>query len=280
MNTPPSVPPAADESPSITPVAVPPPNPLGGFALDFFIAIGVLIGTVFAGMVAWGFFKAVQLGMQNPDVAANPDALTKAMGEPGPAVLMIVSSLGMALAALATYYWRRRATTEERIRSKAAASKARTWVEAIGLGVALYLASTTLMWGLDKAGHQPNPTNMAMLEAVLAYSPALLVLVAVVMAPIFEELLFRRVLFGRLWAAGKPVAGMVASSVLFAFAHEVPGTTDSPWAMTLILLLFYAAMGACMAWIYRRTGTLWAPIATHATNNLLGVGMMIAGYAG
>ena len=47
-----------------------------------------------------------------------------------------------------------------------------------------------------------------------------------------------------------------------------------------ILLLFYAGMGMCLAWIYRRSGTLWAPIATHATNNLIGCGLMIAGYGG
>ena len=136
------------------------------------------------------------------------------------------------------------------------------------------------MWVLQQFGHTANPTNVAMLEAILAYSPALLLLIAVVIAPLSEELLFRRGLFGRLWAAGKPGAGMVASSLLFAFAHEVPGTTDSPWAMTTILLLFYAGMGMCLAWIYRRSGTLWAPIATHATNNLIGCGLMIAGYGG
>ena len=277
MNTPPTAPPV---TPEMTPLAVQPERPWVGFVVDFFIAVGVMIATVFAGMVAWGFFKAVQLGMQNPDAAANTDALSKAVGEPSGAVMMIVSSLGMALGALAVYFWRRRATPQEKQVSRAAAAQPRTWFEAIGLGLGLFLASSALMWGLEKIGHVPNPTNMEMLQAVLAYSPALLVVVAVVMAPLSEELLFRRGFFGRFWAARKPVTGMIASSALFAFAHEVPGTTDSPWAMTLILLLFYAGMGACLAWIYRRTGTLWAPIATHATNNLLGIGMMIAGYAG
>ena len=276
MNTPPPV----EMTTSPNPAQAGAPRPWPGFLLDIVIAMGVMIGTVFGGMIAWGFLQAVRLGMHNPNAAANPDALEKAVGQPDAAFMMIISSLGMVLAALAVYYWRRRATPQERQVSRAAAAKPKTWFEAIGLGLGLFLASTALMWGLEKIGHVPNPTNMEMLEAVLAYSPALLVLFAVVMAPLSEELLFRRGFFGRFWAAKKPVTGMIASSVLFAFAHEVPGTTDSPWAMTLILLLFYAAMGASLAWIYRRTGTLWAPIATHATNNLLGIGIMIAGYTG
>ena len=277
MNMPPAIP---NENPAPTVASSTSENPWAGLAIDFLIAIAVLIGTVVGGMVAWGFYKAMQAGMQNPGVAANPDAMTKAIGAPNDALMMIISSIGMALAALSVYYFRRRATPEERRVSKAAAAQPRTWIEAIGLGLALCIASMALTWGLEKLGHVPNPTNLKMLEAAMAYSPALLVLLAVVMAPVFEELLFRRGFFGRFWAAKKPMAGMIASSVLFAFAHEVPGTSDSPIAMTLVLLLFYTGMGACLAWIYRRTGTLWAPIATHATNNLVAVVVMIAGYAG
>ncbi len=275
MTTPPPVP----AVPS-TPSTAPPKSPWPGFIIDALISIAVLIVTVLGGMVVWGVFKAVQIGMQNPQASANPDALAKSIGEPSGVVLMLISALGMALAALTVYFWRRRATPAERRVSRAAAAKPRTWIEAIALGVGLFLASTALMWSLERIGHLPNPSNMALLEAVLAYSPALLLLTAVVVAPLSEELLFRRVLFGRLWVAGKPGAGMIASSVLFAFAHEVPGTTGAPWSMTLILLLFYTGMGMSLAWIYRRTGTLWAPIVTHAVNNLLACGMMIAGYGG
>ena len=35
------------------------------------------------------------------------------------------------------------------------------------------------------------------------------------------------------------------------------------------LLAVYAFMGGVFAWLYWRTGTLWAPIAAHALNNAL-----------
>ena len=278
MSTPPVIP--QKHLPPTAPVATPPRNPWGGLAIDFLIAVGVMLAVMLSGMVGWGVVQGVKTGSKNPAAAANPDALAQAIGEPSAVLMMVISSVGMAGAALAVYYFRRRATPAERQVSNAAASQPRTWVEAIGLGVMLFLVGAVLMWGLEKLGHRPNPTNLKMVEALMAQSPALLVMLVVVMAPVFEELLFRRGFFGRFWAANKPMVGMLVSSLLFALAHEVPGTTGSPFGTTLILLLFYAGMGASMAWIYQRTKTLWAPIATHATNNLLGVGMMLAGYAG
>jgi membrane protease YdiL (CAAX protease family) len=42
------------------------------------------------------------------------------------------------------------------------------------------------------------------MQSAIARFPLFLVLFAVVLAPAYEELLFRRVLFGRLWKAGRP----------------------------------------------------------------------------
>src|SRR3546814_11847488 len=68
------------------------------------------------------------------------------------------------------------------------------------------------------------PTNQPLIEAMGARNPALLLLVVALLAPAYEELLFRRVLFGRLWAAGRPLLGIVLSSAEFACTHELPGT--------------------------------------------------------
>ena len=54
---------------------------------------------------------------------------------------------------------------------------------------------------------------------IAIFTLSLVVLFAVVLAPLYEELLFRRVLFGRLWHAGWPVLGIALSSVIFALVH-------------------------------------------------------------
>ena len=287
MNTPPPVPASIEPTPPIgaasgipQPVSPParPPRPWLGFVLDFLMAMGLLLATTLVGMIVWGIVRAMQVvATRGPELAADGAAFTRAIGEPGAVPLLVVGSLAMLAAAALVYRWRRRASNEEIAHSRAAAMQPRTWLEAIGLGFGLFVASTALMMLLERFGHAPEPSNLQMLEQALAFSPLLLIFVAVLMAPLSEELLFRRVLFGRLWAAGKPMAGLVASSLLFALMHEIPGTTSAPWPMNLVLLLFYALMGASFAWIYRRRGTLWAAILAHATNNLLTCAMLRAG---
>ena len=100
-----------------------------------------------------------------------------------------------------------------------------------------------------------------MIEAAFAASPVFLLLFGVFIAPAYEELLFRRVLFGRLWACGRPWLGVVLSSAAFALMHEIPGTTGNSWQATGVLWLTYGVMGAAFAGVYWRTRTLWAPIA-------------------
>ncbi|MDE2794747.1 MAG: type II CAAX endopeptidase family protein [Gemmatimonadota bacterium] len=93
---------------------------------------------------------------------------------------------------------------------------------------------------------EPNPP--------LAYHVAMAV-VAVVLGPVIEELLFRGVLLNR-WAAKWSVArAVVATSVAFGILH------GNPVGVTVA--------GLVMAVLYLRTGTLLVPIAFHAANNLV-----------
>lgn len=95
MNAPPPIP--------AKPLPATRPRPWLGFVLDGLIAIVVLIATVLIGTMAWGFFAAVRIGMHDPQAAADPNALTRALGEPPVVMMMLVSSLGMLLAALVVY---------------------------------------------------------------------------------------------------------------------------------------------------------------------------------
>jgi membrane protease YdiL (CAAX protease family) len=86
------------------------------------------------------------------------------------------------------------------------------------------------------------------------------ILVAVVLAPLFEEIVFRGFLFrglansfGWVWAA-------LASAGIFGIAH-----------LQLDVFVPLAALGFFLAWSYRRTGSLWAPIAMHAVFNAIAV---------
>jgi membrane protease YdiL (CAAX protease family) len=88
----------------------------------------------------------------------------------------------------------------------------------------------------------------------------LFVLVAVVMAPLFEEVVFRGFLFRGFANSWGWVWGAVVSSAIFGIAH-----------LQLDVFVPLAALGFALAWVYRRTGSLWTCIAMHAIFNAVAV---------
>lgn len=129
----------------------------------------------------------------------------------------------------------------------------------LGSSVALYLVSELL----TRLG-QPPPVGPAE-QAIAMLEPWLVVLAIVAFAPIAEELFFRGIVFnawlreaGRSWA-------YVGSAALFAVIH-----------FSLVSLLPIFLLGLALAWVYRRTGSLLAPIAMHATVNGISVAVALA----
>ena len=72
------------------------------------------------------------------------------------------------------------------------------------------------------------------------------------LAPMYEEVMFRRGIFGRFAEAGHPRIGVAISAALFAFAHEIPGTGDSSVAAGLVLWSAYAAVSYTHLDVYKR----------------------------
>lgn len=264
---------AVSPAPPIAPPAQPLRGPLLAFALDAALALVLMFSTMMACYFGWAVWRGVQLAARHGGTV-DTDVLTAQLGTPGAVVLITMTLISMGGTALVLYFWRRRASIIERAQSSAAARRARTWAWAAAAGVATFLLSSLLTWCGRALGLEPNPSNLELIKAGFAQYPVFLSLFAVALAPMYEELLFRRVLFGRLWAAGWPTLGLVLSSAVFALAHEMPGLTGNPPLTTLFLLAVYAGMGAVFAGVYRMTGTLWAPIGAHMVNNALALAVL------
>lgn len=223
-----------------------------GFTADSLLAIGLmLILSLLAGIIWAVLAKARGLDLATPGVLVQMAMAVIATG--GTAVLL--------------YLLRRRASAAEKQASLQAIHRPATWGWALLAGVSVFVGSSLVSWLFAQFSNQPTPSNMALMEQARTQYPVLLVLFAVGLAPLYEELLFRRVLFGRLAAAGMVLPGIVLSSLLFAFSHEIPGLSGHGWMAMLQLWLVYGGMGAAFAWLYQRTGTLLAPILAHAINN-------------
>ena len=115
-----------------------------------------------------------------------------------------------------------------------------------------------------------NPNNEALLSLTgldFRVTHAL----AIFIAPIVEELLFRGVVFGSL--RGKnPVAAYIVTFLVFALAHlwQFLGQDGQLW----LYALQYLPVSLALCYSYDKSGCLWTPILLHMMNNMMAYNML------
>ena len=131
------------------------------------------------------------------------------------------------------------------------------WV-AIGLAVAAYPVTMAVFVVMREFLSNPPPQEV--LDFLMKHndlgSRALVVLLAAVVAPVFEELLFRGFLYGVAKKFGGQLSALAVTGMLFAAIHI---------DLSAFLPLF--VLSGCLTIAYERSGTLWVPILMHATFN-------------
>ncbi len=142
----------------------------------------------------------------------------------------------------------------------------RGWWKLLPVAAAVALADVAQTLAGRLFHFDPDATDPMVLSAVRAGGWPLVFLIvgALIFAPRGEEILFRGLLLGRFGAHGYWRSGIVVSTVAFVLAHGSPENT--------IGLL---AGGLVMAWLYRRTHSLWPSIALHALNNCVAFVLVI-----
>lgn len=104
-------------------------------------------------------------------------------------------------------------------------------------------------------GIMPGSENTEMLSEI-AKASAILIIPIVIFAPLLEELVFRRVLFGGLYTKTNFWIAALVSAALFSLVHGEPQH-----------LLIYMAPGLVFAFIYYQTQRIWAPMIAHFLMN-------------
>ena len=98
----------------------------------------------------------------------------------------------------------------------------------------------------------------------LSNDTALMIAMAVIMAPIFEEIVFRGIIMkGMLNKGVKPMKAIWISALVFGLVH------GNPWQFVGAVLL-----GFVLGLVYYKTKSLLLPILLHAFNNLVSTVMM------
>lgn len=96
------------------------------------------------------------------------------------------------------------------------------------------------------------------LMSQLTDNPVVMIITAVIMAPIFEEIIFRGIIQKGLINKGvKPWKAIVLASIIFGLVH------GNPWQFVGAVLL-----GCVLGLVYYKTKSLLLPMLLHAFNNL------------
>jgi len=135
----------------------------------------------------------------------------------------------------------------------------------IVLPVALSLAGLC-EWLIRQAGYAPKlqqPVEMVM-QATSIYQLIAHGIVAILFAPIVEELFFRGVLYPAVKRHADPHTALWGVSLLFAMTH-----------MNLTAFLALAVLGTILTFLYEETRNLIAPIVAHSVFNAANFGYMV-----
>ncbi len=100
-------------------------------------------------------------------------------------------------------------------------------------------------------------------DANLAIAITAVVLIAVI-GPVWEEIFFRGFLFSGLREGWSFWPAALVSGFLFGLVHATEGIT---------IVVPLGILGAALAWLYQRTGSIWPCIGIHWFNNGLALGL-------
>lgn len=138
---------------------------------------------------------------------------------------------------------------------------------AIGFGVLSGLLVLPVAWGLQRLSAwlmevgNLNPQAQEVVqeiqrEGVLPLQHVYLGIVALIAAPIVEEMLFRGILYPTIKRAGYPKLALWGTSILFALTHY-----NAPAFLSLVLFAVILTL------LYEDTGNLLAPMIAHSCFN-------------
>jgi membrane protease YdiL (CAAX protease family) len=138
-----------------------------------------------------------------------------------------------------------------------------------GLGGALVLLAVAMLNGFfirQVLGCCP-PRPWKAVQEFVPWARVSILLFAVVVSPLAEEVFFRGYLFAKFKREGHIFFGMVTSALLFAALH-----VHNPYSMGA-----FFGFGLVLALLYHRTGSLLSSITAHAANNGLVFLWLLAG---
>lgn len=129
----------------------------------------------------------------------------------------------------------------------------------LGVFLAFFAQSIAVMIETELLGIKPGSENTQMIMDITRSSP-LFMIIPMLIAPVLEEIVFRKIIFGTLYQKTNFFIAAVLSAFIFGIIHGEP-----------VHLLIYASMGLVFAYVYVKTKRIIVPIIVHMSLNTITV---------
>lgn len=134
------------------------------------------------------------------------------------------------------------------------------------------LISSILLSLLNYDSASINSTNQTLVESYIKISPILMFISSVILAPFYEETLFRL-------GFGKVIKNkwifIIISGFLFGLMHVFPLDEGIDLTLGIIQSISYISMGLLFAYIYTKTKNVFASMTIHFLNNFISILILI-----
>lgn len=143
-------------------------------------------------------------------------------------------------------------------------------VAALAGSAAYWLCNCCLSWALGRFFPDYSNLNDGSIVTMVQDNFPIMFLGTVIFVPVAEESLHRGLIFGSLYPKSH-VAAYILSTVIFACIH-IAGYVGVYAPLDLLLAFIqYVPAGLILAWAYRRSGSIFAPMLMHAVINAVGI---------
>lgn len=147
---------------------------------------------------------------------------------------------------------------EKELRNKASLNEVIGWTF-LGIFMAYGAQIVAVLIEINLLNIKPGSENTEQIMEITKIAPAFIVIPAI-LAPILEEIVFRKVIFGTLYKRMNFFLAAIISSLIFGVIH-----------LDLTHLLIYTAIGFVFAFLYVKTNRIIVPILVHMGMNTITV---------
>ena len=143
-----------------------------------------------------------------------------------------------------------------------------------GVGLLIYMAGNAIFSVLTTVLFPDfaNINDAAIMDMVQEHF-GLMTLGTVVFVPLAEECFYRGLIFRTLYERS-PFWAYALSMTIFSLAHVAGYVTMADFGTLLLCFLQYLPAGFGLAWCYRRSGCIYAPVLVHMAVNQTGMLLM------